>query len=403
MGFVLELGLLVWVGGLLVPCFVFFAECLIGALARGGTRGGDDGGGAPRVAILVPAHDERGIIARTLSGLRAQLKANDVLLVVADNCSDDTAAIARASGATAIERSDFERRGKGYALVFGLDHLAADPPDVVVIVDADCTVAAGSIDRIARLAARTDRPVQADYVLDAPKDPKGLSVVSALAFVVKNRARPRGLHALGLPCLLTGTGMAFPWRVIRMAPPTEGHLVEDMVMGLDLARLGHAPLLCPDAYVTSELPERAEAAHTQRRRWEHGHLATLLEHGPSLFLQGLTQARFGLVALALDLAVPPLSLLLMLVLATLGFALIVPWLGASWLPAQLAALCVVFMVSGVLSAWLAYGREVVSARQLLAIPRYVLWKLPLYFSFLTRGRHARWERTDRGGNDERAP
>ena len=53
-----------------------------------------------------------------------------------------------------------------------------------------------------------------------PTEPEGLAVISALAILVKNRVRPLGLHALGLPCLLTGTGMAFPWQVIRKAPAT---------------------------------------------------------------------------------------------------------------------------------------------------------------------------------------
>ena len=169
--------------------------------------------------------------------------------MVADNCSDDTASLAAQSGAEVIERQDAERRGKGYALAYGLDHLAKRPPDVVIIVDADCLVSEGSLGLLARQAQQHSRPVQADYVLTPPQRPQGLAVVSALAFLVKNRVRPRGLAALGLPCALTGTGMAFTWDVIRKAPPTDDNLVEDMVMGLALARLGHAPMLCPEARV----------------------------------------------------------------------------------------------------------------------------------------------------------
>lgn len=383
-------------GAVAVPSAVFFVECVVGALAR--RRAGmavTAGDFRPRIAVLVPAHDEALGIARTIEALRAELRDGDTLLVVADNCKDDTASLARGAGATVVERNDADRRGKGYALAFGLDHLAAEPPDAVVIVDADCRVEPSAIERIARLAVARDRPVQADYVLEPAPDASGLSVVSALAFIVKNRARPRGLWALGLPCLLTGTGMAFPWRVIRMAPPTEGHLVEDMVMGLDLAVLGHPPLLCPDAHVTSDLPVRVEAAHTQRRRWEHGHLATLLAQSPRLLWRGLVAARLGLLALALDLAVPPLSLLVLSIVATLLLTLVLFVLGAPPGPLVLCLLSLAGIVAGVVAAWLAYGREVVSAKQLLAIPRYVLWKLPLYFAFLTRGRHGAWERTER--------
>ena len=80
----------------------------------------------------------------------AQLEPGDRLLVVADNCTDHTAAVARAAGAEVLERRDAERRGKGYALAAGVDTLRAGPPDVVVIVDADCRPAAGAIDRLVR-------------------------------------------------------------------------------------------------------------------------------------------------------------------------------------------------------------------------------------------------------------
>jgi cellulose synthase/poly-beta-1,6-N-acetylglucosamine synthase-like glycosyltransferase len=387
---------------LAIPCLVFFVECVVGAVARDGrpeTSG--DPAARPRIAVLMPAHDERAVIAETIAGVAPQLQSNDVLLVVADNCSDDTAALARSAGATVIERSDPERRGKGYALAFGLEHLASAPPDVVVIVDADCAVATGGIERLACLAKRTDRPVQADYLLQPPANPNGVTVVSALAFIVKNRVRPRGLHALGLPCLLTGTGMAFPWQVIRKAPPTEGNLVEDMMMGLDLAELGHAPRLCPEVFVTSVLPERLKAASAQRRRWEHGHLATLLRHGPRLIARGLRRGSVELLALGLDLMVPPLALLVLLVGFALCLSALAAWLGASALPALILLASFAMISTGVLVAWFAYGRATLRARHLLAIPLYAAWKVPLYLSFLLRGRHAKWERTERRAGDSK--
>jgi cellulose synthase/poly-beta-1,6-N-acetylglucosamine synthase-like glycosyltransferase len=272
---------------------------------------------------------------------------------------------------------------------------------VIVILDADCAVSPGGVERLARLAVAHDQPVQADYVLLPPDKPQGVAVVSALAFIVKNRVRPRGLHALGLPCLLTGSGMAFPWQVVRKAPPTEGNLVEDMMMGLDLAELGHPPRLCPEVRVTSVLPERLGAASAQRRRWEHGHLATLLRHGPRLVAAGLLRARPSLIALGLHLIVPPLALLVMLVGLSLCVASLAALLGAAGAPTLLLFVSLCMIAAGVMVAWLAYGRDTLKARHLLAIPLYAAWKVPLYLSFLARGRHHTWERTERQRSDQK--
>jgi cellulose synthase/poly-beta-1,6-N-acetylglucosamine synthase-like glycosyltransferase len=299
-----------------------------------------------------------------------------------------------------LERHDSTRRGKGYALAFGIEQLAAAPPDVVVIVDADCEVSEGGISRLAQAALAANAPTQADYWLAPSTSPSGRSVVSALAFLVKNRVRPRGLAALGQPCLLTGTGMAFPWAVLRKAPPTDDNLVEDMVMGLELAQLGHAPRLCPDVCVTSALPEREKAASAQRKRWEHGHLATLFTHAPRLVARGLGTARVELLALALDLLIPPLSLLVLLLLAGTALCGAAALLGASSLPLQIFCTNLSAIGIGVLAGWFAYGRQLVRARDLLTIPLYILWKVPLYFSFFARGKQRAWERTEREATQE---
>ena len=144
----------------------------------------------PAVTVLIPAHNEHLVLAKTLHSIFPQLAENDRLLVVADNCSDDTAKIAEAAGAEVIERFDPERRGKGYALDFGVRHLRSNPPDVVIVIDADCQVGEGAIDRLARICAEADRPVQALYLMHAPYG-AGLGVrVAEFAWRVKNQVRP---------------------------------------------------------------------------------------------------------------------------------------------------------------------------------------------------------------------
>ena len=144
------------------------------------------------------------------------------MLVVADNCTDDTAAVARLSGAEVVDRQDSERIGKGYALDWGLGHLDKDPPDVVVMIDADCRLAEGSIGRLTGACSMTKRPVQALYLMTVPDGSQINKQIAAFAWRVKNWVRPLGLGGLGLPCQMVGTGMAFPWSVIRTADLASG-------------------------------------------------------------------------------------------------------------------------------------------------------------------------------------
>jgi len=343
----------------------------------------------------VPAHNEQAVIEGTLANLRAELDANTELLVVADNCEDDTPERAERAGARVVRRVDPTRRGKGYAIEFGLDELAKAPPEVVVIVDADCRVEPGSIKTLARRALDTGRPVQAEYLILPPRlEPK--TAVNALAFLIKNRVRPLGLARLGLPCQLTGSGMAFPWKVIRQAPPMGAYLVEDMLMGIELARLGMAPLFCPDARIRSELPTRQQAQEGQRRRWEHGHIATLIDQGPRLLLEGFRRGNVDLIALGLDVLVPPLTLFLLGLCAVLGLNFLASvgfGLGAG--PLALSFAAVVAVGASVLIAWLTQGRELVPLRYALRVPGYVIWKLPVYVAFAARRKQATWEQTER--------
>jgi glycosyltransferase involved in cell wall biosynthesis len=198
---------------LLVPVAVFALQ--VTAARRGASPGSIDAHEQrPTTAILMPAHDEATGIAAAIDAIVPQLRGGDRLLVVADNCSDRTAAIAAERGAEVSERHDPERRGKGYALDHGVRHLAAAPPAVVIVVDADCAVAAGSVDLLARESMRRRRPVQALYLMLAPPGAGLKQRMAEFAWAVRNQVRPLGWQRLGGPCQLMGTGMAFPWATI---------------------------------------------------------------------------------------------------------------------------------------------------------------------------------------------
>lgn len=347
----------------------------------------------PRCVVLVPAHNEQCGIAVTLTYLRSELKSGDRVVVIADNCTDRTAEVARQQGVEAIERTDPNRRGKGYALDFGLESLASDPPEIVVLMDADTRVGPGSLEPLVLAAKALQTPVQGVFT-DAPRARSPREQWSAFALTFKNHVRPLGMHRLGLPCLLTGSGMAFPWSIIRRVELGTGNIVEDMQLGIDLAIAGHAPTFCPEARFESD-DAPTEAATTQRRtRWEHGHVRTLLKQAPRLLINGLLQFRPRLIALAVELAVPPLSLLAMA--QTLLMVVSIMWwlTGGSIVPATILTAGAILAASFVLFAWWKFGRELISLKTMFFLPVYVLWKVPIYFKLLLAPER-NWVRTER--------
>jgi cellulose synthase/poly-beta-1,6-N-acetylglucosamine synthase-like glycosyltransferase len=377
---------------LLIPAAVLFIEVLLSTARIDKFPQMEDA--RPRLAVLMPAHNEASIIATSLRSVMPQLADRDRMLVVADNCSDETQTIAESEGAEVILRSDLVRRGKGYALDFGVRHLEKDPPDVIVVIDADCQITPGSIDKLARVGAQTQRPVQALYLMHAPTD-AGLNLrIAEFAFLVKNQVRPTGLHRLGLPCQLMGTGMAFPWACINTAPLATGHIVEDLKLGIELARRGDFPLFCLEALVTSKFSISTEGSQSQRTRWEHGHIGVILSDAPRLFLDSVLKFDIKLMSMALDLAVPPLALL------TLANGLI--WLcgGLLFLATKVAIPLIIATISlGLLTlsifvSWGLYGRHVVSLADLGLAMYYAIMKIPIYARFLVT-RQMDWVRSKR--------
>ena len=375
-----------------IPLAIFALEVAVGLPGR--RRDGIDGS-VRRVTVLIPAHDEGLGIAATLTALREVAGPGVSVLVVADNCSDDTAAIARSAGAEVIERSDPVRRGKGYALAFGRDHLAqaAMPPEVVIVLDADCRLAPGSIEALAATAGGGGRPAQAINLIAPALDASPMTQISGFAMVVKNLYRSRGMTRLGGSALLTGTGMAFPWPLFATAQLASGALVEDLGLGIELTRAGHPAQLVEAASVSSA-PAPEAVALQQRTRWEHGFLDTVRKSALPLLWSGLRRGSAAEFLLACHLLVPPLALLLMLAGALLIVTAGLGWLGAGWGPAALLALMLALVLGLTFLAWLAGGRRWLRGGALLKAPLYILWKLPVYAGFL-RKRETEWKRTPR--------
>ena len=347
-----------------------------------------------KIAVLVPAHNEAEGISATINSILPQLNAGDRLLVVADNCSDRTAQSALDCGAEVIERHDPQHRGKGYALDCGIRFLAQEPPDVVLIIDADCSVSENALHPLALLSALHKRPVQGLYLMYSAPGAGLKAKIAEFAWLVKNLVRPLGNAKLGLPCPLMGSGMAFPWELISQANLANGNIVEDMKLGIDLCKAGKPPLFYADALVTSHFPTTASALSAQRTRWEHGHLGMILSEAPRLLWQACATRNTGLLGMALDLCVPPLALLVVMLSVFLILAGCAAWAGAASLPFLLAAGSLALLALAISLAWWMWGRHIISLLSFLSIPVYVLSKIPCYFNFLFN-RQKKWVRTER--------
>jgi cellulose synthase/poly-beta-1,6-N-acetylglucosamine synthase-like glycosyltransferase len=343
--------------------------------------------------VLIPAHDEElviGRLLRSLDGLDYPRDRFDVC-VVADNCADGTASIARTFDARVYERVDDAQRAKGFALRWLLTRLRAErrPYDAFVVLDADSVVEANLLRSFdARLEAGS-QVVQAYYsVLNA-----NASAVAGLryaALAALHYLRPLGRAALGLSCGLKGNGMCFAAPVLETFAWNWFTLAEDVEFHLALVHAGVRVDFAPETKVLADMPVTLAQSTTQNQRWERGRLQMLRARVPGLVRDGLLKRSPLQLDAAIEQLIPPLSVPF-LVGGLTGIAALA--LGAY--PAA------VFAAIGLLTqlAYLATGLLMVRAplRAYLALgsaPVYIAWKAGVYAQSLLPTRTG-WIRTER--------
>jgi cellulose synthase/poly-beta-1,6-N-acetylglucosamine synthase-like glycosyltransferase len=387
--------ILVWVATVALPVAIFLLESVAAIALPKRTFPPPSRNTRDRIGILIPAHDEEQMLPETIAKIQPQLRCGDRLLVVADNCSDRTAAVAKDLGADVVERTNAINKGKGFALDWGIRQFANDPPKIVVVVDADCKLGDFAIDHLAALCSATNRPAQACYSMVAPPDSGPGTRIREFAWRVKNWIRPLGLSSAGLPCQLMGTGMAFPWEIIASAKLATGALVEDLELGLELAADGHPPIFCPAATVTSEFPATREGSRSQQLRWEQGHLGVIAAQIPWFFADSVRRGDKSLLVLALDAAVPPLSLLWMAVLLCLGVGVGSWRMGMGSTALLISVGNLVGFTCAATASWIMAGRDLLRFETVLMLGVSALRKLPLYYRILIKRASYTWIRTDR--------
>ncbi len=347
-----------------------------------------------RFDVIVPAHNEAAGITHTVASVLALDWPADRfrLLVVADNCTDATAEIARAAGATVLERQDPDRRGKGYALAHAFAASAADAAaDAVLVIDADSEVSANLL---AACAARLEAGAVAVQVHNGVLNPLAawrtrlLTIAQGAFHIVRSRARAR----LGVSAGIRGNGWCVTHQLLRRVPFDFYSLAEDLEYGLALGLAGVRVHYADEALANAKMVTRSSAAGSQRRRWERGRFGLIRTRALPLLRAGLTRPSALCLDLACDLLVLPLSYVAMNVLALAGLALLLQRLGhpaGIWL--SLSAGCALSLMLYVLRGWQLSGVGWRGLLDLAAAPFFLVWKLTV---MLRPGGNS-WVRTER--------
>jgi len=349
-----------------------------------------------RFRLLVPAHDEEQGIAATVQSLLDidYPKAAFSVTVIADNCSDATAARARESGAEVLERQDDKLRGKGYALLYAFERLPEEL-DAVVVIDADTLVSPNILHRFSDELAAGAHAVQADYRVRNPHQSWRTRLI-AVAFGAFHVVRGRGRERLRLSAGLRGNGMCFSTEILRRVAHDAFSIVEDVEYGIRLGEAGCRVHYAEQAHVYGEMVSSATAARSQRTRWEGGRKALRKAHAVRLVKRGLGTGNRVLFDLGLDLLVPPLSQIALAsacgFVVTLAAAL--TWGGAFGLLLAPWSFAVASLALYVLRGWSLSGTGWRGLCDLVLAPGYIVWKATLRRKQSARP-DAPWIRTTR--------
>ncbi len=331
-----------------------------------------------RFDILVPAHNEQALIQRTVTNLLQMDWPADSyrVLVVADNCTDNTAALARAAGAHVIERHHERLRGKGHALEFGFHASQSSGwADAVVVVDADSEA---TPNLLTACAARIVNGAQAVQVYYGVRDPHASwrTRLMCIALAAFHRLRSRARERLNVSCGIRGNGWCVTHAVLKRVPYKAFSLAEDIEYGILLGIAGFRVHYADEAVVAGEMVSDAASATTQRQRWEKGRFQLVADKTLSLIDASLRQPSKVCFDLALDLLVLPLAYIALNVAALVAVALLLWWwepTASSWL--WLCAACAFSLALYVLRGWQLSGVGIRGLADLARAPFFIAWKV----------------------------
>ncbi len=348
-----------------------------------------------RFDIIVPAHNEATVITDVIANLQNIDWPNDAyrIMVIADNCSDETATLARAAGAIVLERNNDQFRGKGYALEYAFGVSKADHwAYAVVVVDADTIVAANLLEAFAGRIENGAKVIQAHYaVLNAQASWR--TRLMSIAMTSFHQVRSRAREHLQLSCGIRGNGWCITHRLLKQVPYQAYSLTEDLEYGIDLGLAGVRVHYADETHVAAMMVSGEQAARTQRQRWEHGRQQLIRSRTMPLLRMATHHRSRICFDLALDLLVLPLSYVAVNVTVLIVLAGLASWWDASftgWL--WLGIGCGISVLLYVLRGWQLSHVGLRGLVDLARAPFFIAWKLWL---MLRTHRSTEWIRTKR--------
>mgnify|MGYP001215703738 CR=1 FL=1 len=354
----------------------------------------------PSFDIVVPAHNEAAGIASTVKSLLQLDWPADKrrVVVVADNCSDDTARLAREAGAVVLERQSDTHKGKGYALQYAFERLEGD---AVVVVDADTKVTPNLLRAFAARIQKGAQACQAYYGVDNVSA-SWRTTLMAVAFAMFHRVRGRARENLKLSCGLKGNGMCFTRALLQKVPHDAFSVVEDLEFGIRLGKAQERVWYVDEGQVFGEMVSSESASRSQRVRWESGRKAMVRAHVGPLLREAIAKKSAVLLDLAVDLLIPPLSYLgIGAVALGLAGAVLAVTGHAGTYSLTAATLCLAALGLYAFRGWWLSQTGLRGLGMLAAAPLYVVWKVALMRKQSSAPRE--WVRTQREAEAAKEP
>lgn len=356
-----------------------------------------------RFAVIIPAHNEEVIIGRTLDNLRGIEYPQQLVsfIVVADNCDDRTAEIAREKKVVVYERFDRNKMGKGYALDWVFTKLlrCKENYDAFVVLDADSILSPNYLTAMNDMLFEGHSVIQGYYtVLNVTENWRTSLMFASFALVCY--LRPQGKDALGLSAGLMGNGMCFSRKVLENVKWDCYSVVEDTEYSIKLRMNGIRVKFAPEAVVYAVMPVSFRQARSQRIRWEGGGLEVIKRFFPSLLYHSIQKKRISAVLEAFEMLNPPYTVafgtsLIFLLISILGNYLwdfphsrfyLIAW-----------TLVITAQATYLFSGLILAGAPLKVYFSLLCIPVYMVWKIWIYFLIITGVNRGEWTRTSRKG------